>query len=89
MPPRKKKTKKDNVLETLSEKYWPPLSQTGLTPDMEHEEGEDLSQDKSSGEILSAINNLKKDLKEDFASKCNAVIHSIQSIEGKLKQYSG
>lgn len=89
MPPRKKTTKKDNVLETLSEEDWPPLSQPGLAPDMEHEEGEELSQDKSSGEILSAINNLKKDLKEDFASKFNTVIHSIQSIEGELKQYSG
>ncbi|KAI4801018.1 hypothetical protein KUCAC02_006181 [Chaenocephalus aceratus] len=89
MPPRKKTTKKDNVLETLSEEDWPPLSQPGLTPGMEHEAGEELSQDKSSGEILSAINNLKKDLKEDFASKFNTVIHSIQSIEGELKQYSG
>ncbi|KAI4808286.1 hypothetical protein KUCAC02_000350 [Chaenocephalus aceratus] len=90
MPRRKKTTKKDNVLETLSEEDWPPLSQPGLAPDTEHEAGEELSQqDTSSGGILSAINNLKKDLKEDFASKCNAMIHSIQSIEGELKQNSG
>ncbi|KAJ4932381.1 hypothetical protein JOQ06_010804 [Pogonophryne albipinna] len=82
MPLRKETTRKDNVLETLSEEDWPPLSQPGLTPDMEHEEGEDLSQDKSSGGILSATNNSKK-------SKCNTVIHSTQSMEGELKQYPG
>ncbi len=81
MPGRLKMTKKDT--ETLTEGESPPPAQQ-LTVAMEDEE-----RDNWINEILSAIYNLKKDLKEDSASKFDTVIQSMQSIQGKLKQCSG
>ncbi|KAJ4932002.1 hypothetical protein JOQ06_010437 [Pogonophryne albipinna] len=94
MPPRKKTTRKDNVLETSSEEDWPPLSQPGLTPDMEHEAGEELSQDKSSGELKQYSGRLPEAEErlgavEDDASVLNKTTkqlrQQVESLEAKME----
>lgn len=52
---------------------------------MEDEERGYPPSEESSGEI----DILKKDMKNDFASKVDMMIKSIQSSQDELKQYSG
>lgn len=66
MSGRKKMSIKDT--ETLTE--GPQQTAAFATED----ERDEPLPDKSSGEILSAIPNLKNDLKEDFASKFDTVM---------------
>lgn len=77
MPGRKTATGKD------TETYWTYLPDTEgesllrpyqLTFNMADEGRANQTPDKSSGEVLSAIHSLKKELMDDFVSKLDTVI---------------